>query len=278
MIYFINYLSDNRLTNILLLIIYYVAVVLPHNSVGRMINGLFDTYSRPTYNFIVVIVFSLLLLGILYMSKSEIRKLSNKRCIWLYLIVTLVLLLLCFNVLMVINVEAIHFVQYAILACLLYPLLRNYTDTMTVAVIAGAVDELYQYLFLESNAFYYDFNDVVLDALGAGIGILGLTIFGYRDLTKSTIPWYKRVFFLGPLCIVLCLSLMWFTGSFAINYNYNDSAFFTLFLQPPPAGFWYYPQGPYARFHILTPIPALIIIAGLVIFYGRAGVLHQPNG
>lgn len=268
---FYNYLKANKGPNVLIVLVYYILVVLPHNVVGIWINGLFEQYSRPTYNLIVLAVATVVSVAILVSLVPRIKKHPSKREVLTYIILSLIFSVLCLNILMVINVEMVHFLQYAILAILIFPLNRSYIGTIIWCTIAGGVDEAYQYLILESNAFYYDFNDVVLDNLGACMGVLVLYIFEVFPAATTQKSLYKRSDFLAIIGLVLFMIVLGMAGQFSLNNIEEAPAFFTLFKSPPPAGFWYYPIGPYARFHILLPIPALIIITCLVLIYGRLG-------
>ena len=264
----LSYLSRKRWLALVILLIYFISVVLPHNEVGRWINGFFDIYSRSTYNAIIAIVFGIIGLSFLFFTYKQIPLVISRRIASIYGFITVSLLLLCFNVLMVINIEAVHFVQYALLAFLLFAITRNYQDVMVWAIFFGALDEAYQYLYLENNAFYYDFNDIVLDAVGAGIGVFILRICDIRSDIKKNRPWYAKPSAYLPIIISVFLAILSITGYFSVNANVSSPAFFTLFQRQSPSGFWYYPMGPYARFHILEPIPAIVIIAGIVYTYG----------
>lgn len=266
---FISLLSSRKCLGFIVLVAYYVAVVLPHNEVGSAINASFASFSRGTYNAIVAVGFAIISLLAVYYAYKQIPTVVSNRTAIVYLSVMALLVFLCFTLLMVINIEAIHFIQYAILAIFLYALLGNYQDVLVWAVLLGALDEAYQYLILENSSFYYDFNDVVLDTVGAAIGLLVLRFTNNRLARNAKRLWYKRPVFYVPITLGLVLLILYFTGHFSTNYISEPPAYFTLFQRSPPAGFWFYPMGPYARFHILTPIPALIIIGSIVLIYSR---------
>ena len=250
-------------------IIYYLLVVIPHNEVGIVVNDFFSEFSRAHYNLIVAGIFTALIILTLVTGWNNVNKDSPPANVGSYIIVTLLLFFCCFYFLMVVYVESVHLVQYAILAMLLFPIIVRYRSTMVWGVVLGALDELYQYLILENVAFYYDFNDVVLDAIGVGAGLLFLYIGGANSITRPSTNIFKRPEIYWPLGLTIILLIAWSMGHFSINYNYNDPAYFTLFKQPVPEGFWYSPPGPPARFHILTPIPAMLILISLIAFYGR---------
>lgn len=254
---FFTYIKKNKRLNRSILLVYYLAVVFLHGQVGRLINSSFDAVSRATYNNIITIVIVVLISFLVYKLFYKVKGHPSAKALVYMSLYTMVAILFSFTILFVIHIEAIHFIQYAILAALLFPLVNRYSATMIWATLAGAFDELHQYLFL-GDAKYYDFNDVLLDAIGAGIGLLILKILGV-DQREGHSVWHKRgewraLGLLGIALVVMCI-----TGHFSINYHADDPAYFTLFKMVPD-GFWHYPGGPYARFHILTPIPGLILI------------------
>lgn len=254
----ITFLKDNLLINLSLILIYYIAVVVLHDEVGAMINGSFDSITRDSYNNIILVATILggCVMGILLFKRYKVH--PRRQLLTLLLVYSLVAIVTSFSILFVINIEAIHFVQYAILAILIYPLTQSATATMILGTIAGAVDELYQYLVIDTSAKYYDFNDVFLDSVGLGLGLLCIAILGMAFVKRQG-SWYKRAECVLLIIIVTILIVLAFLGEFHINLDPNAPAGFTLF-KMAPQGFWHYPGGPYARFHILTPIPGLLLI------------------
>lgn len=248
------------------ILIFYFLSVLLHIEVGGLINGLFDDISRASYNNIVtgVVLATSSVLAYTIYRKHQGRALPKR--LWLILSYTVIAIIVCFAFLFVIHIEAIHFVQYAILAYLMRGVISSYLAVAIIATLMGAYDELYQYLVLDTMASYYDFNDVFLDAVGTGIGLLGSWfVRGYEVKVRPV--WWRRPewVLLAVTALVLCLMAM--IGEFTVNPKAGDPALLILFKRAPQ-GFWHYPAGPYARFHILTPIPGLILIAITVYIYG----------
>ena len=93
------------------------------------------------------------------------------------------------HVALVVNhVEAIHFLQYGLLAVLLDAGLRSPVRAALLATALGVVDECYQYFVLYADhpsrgeAIYLDGNDMLLDAIGA---VLGATLSAMRRARQS---------------------------------------------------------------------------------------------
>jgi len=264
---FIDFLKAHKVINLLLLVSYYLAVVLLHVVVGKFINKSFKTVSRGTYNSIILSL-SVAAIGLTaWILWRRYKQHPARRDISWIIGYSLLAIIGCFTVLFVINIEAIHFVQYAILGILLFPLTESATATMIFGTIAGALDELYQYLVLDTRAKYYDFNDVYLDSVGTGLGLLCMAIMGIAFVRRRG-SWYKRAEWVLPLLIVIILVMMAMLGEFSIHLDTTSPASFTL-IKAIPEGFWHYPKGPYARFHILTPLPGLLLVGFTLWVYAR---------
>jgi hypothetical protein len=72
------------------------------------------------------------------------------------------------------NIELIHFPQYAVLAVLLFAGGLHPTWALIGATSLGAIDEVYQHfvLYADRQEAYLDFNDMVLNCIGAAGGLL----------------------------------------------------------------------------------------------------------
>ncbi len=147
--------------------------------------------------------------------------------------------------LIVVNgIEAIHYPQYALLAWLLVRSAIGLERSWLTATALGAADEIWQWQTL-SRAVpgYLDWNDVVLNAVGAALGVLvvvrmrrapvaepvlsatcvagALAVAGLVALASGPLvqrPFYRltpggRWFhLLSPFEAVLCLAAIWFVA------------------------------------------------------------------
>lgn len=82
------------------------------------------------------------------------------------------------------NIERIHYPQYAVLALLLGLSLREEMLVFFVTIFAGFVDEFLQYAMDPMKTNYLDFNDIVLNVLGAMVGIV--LLMGLRKPLQNT--------------------------------------------------------------------------------------------
>lgn len=76
------------------------------------------------------------------------------------------------GLLIVTNIERIHYPQYALLAILLRMALSDDFLVIVLATLAGMLDEFVQFVWNPQYTKYLDFNDFVLNALGAVAGVL----------------------------------------------------------------------------------------------------------
>ncbi len=78
------------------------------------------------------------------------------------------------QMLIVLNaVEDVHYPQYALMTCVLVRALPTTELAWIGSTALGAADEAYQFLELpRGTPTYYDWNDVVLNAIGATFGVL----------------------------------------------------------------------------------------------------------
>ncbi len=267
MIDFLNWLKSRPGTNIIILLIYYLIVVLPHEWVGLTVNKVFKGFDRSTYNLFIFILFSLFLLTIVFNLYKRWKQHDGKRKIAFYFMMSLLLVILCFKLLFVINIEAVHFIQYAIFTILAFPLFKNSVSVLAFATFAGFLDELYQYVILSPiTSKYYDFNDVILDLIGAGFALIILKLFKYPDQKFEWKYGYKSNTFIGLVFFIAMFFIGYSTDVCAIVDQSTDPAFFTL-VKSPELSFWTEPPGPSARFHVLRPLEGIITIVLLWVFY-----------
>lgn len=287
---FLHFLNRNGLLNIILVVTYFLLVVLPHNAFGGWLMTTFKPLGRDTFNLIIISIGGLGLMAYFGMIWNGIRKsrqrekeqlLSNRNRVIGFLIFTILLVLLVVNTLLVINTEIAHFIQYAILAILLFPLYWDYTATLFWAVMMGFWDEAYQYWVLNPQYNYFDFNDVILDLLGATLGLLLIAAYDVTNVKRKgqkqsffkrlsnyfkrqpTVLWGLIAFILFP---IIAYGLDWLVvfpqeggveAPIQLIRNYNPA-----FWQTVPKGF---------TFHVVKPLEGVLILTGLFIIYTGLG-------
>lgn len=250
---------------------YFAAVVLCHKEVSRVFDWLSKELSFEVYNNIAFGTSLFLAAAFFAFVLFNIRKGDRRRLKISYWLFTALLVGASYKTLIVFNVESIHFVQYAVLALLVFPLAMRYGETVLWCTLLGALDEGYQYfvLYRDYNDVYFDFNDILLNLVGAGIGALILFTFVDRkpeSLTSSAHSSRNRTLSPALVITVFLLSAGVFSYAAGLLQLYPEAGAsgipVTLSRKPAPEKFWTVPkQG--KPFHILTPLEGIISAAVL---------------
>lgn len=269
----ISWFQQHPLTNFALIAIYFIAVVLPHKTFGTFLNTkVFKGITRAEYNrFVLYIALSMLLVfTIIFVKNSAQRAFRNR--LWLYMGFNVILATLVINLLFVINIEMIHFPQYAFFAILCFPLVSNYLQALTWATLAGAIDEAYQYFYLAPNdTSYYDFNDVVTNLVGAVFGLLFLRSFGIAESKRP--KFLRSSAFYGIIALFLIVFISCLTGILSI---YPDEETTYQLLRKWPEGFWSHAR-PNITYHVMRPLEGLAITGLLIILFSGIGKSEYPK-
>jgi hypothetical protein len=196
----------------------------------------------------------------------------QKTICWFF---TISLVIVSYQLLVVFNVEIIHYPQYAILAILVYALVKRFGETIFWVTLAGAFDEAYQYFFLlrDNVQVHFDFNDIVLNLIGGGIGIV--LIYTLLDLKpdihlfhrNTSRKWNTMMIWVLGGCIVIGGIFLYAVGILRFYPEATPSPpLIVLSRVPPPTQFWIHPTigKPY---HIFHPIEGIVITAILIACY-----------
>ncbi len=266
---FLIFLKNRPIIHLFILLTYYLLVVLPHEWVGLLTVDIFGGLPRDTYNLIILIagIIGLCLYFIPVIRQSW--KQESRSLIFFYLVATIILAGLCINYLFVINIEMVHFIQYAVFAILCFPLLQNYNLTLIWATLAGALDEAYQYFYLApERTDYYDFNDVITNLIGAAFGLILLRAYQIPSIKLSILQFLKsKTFFLLLACTIIILFLL--TTPYLSLYQGKKEALFYI-VKVRPEGFWSVVH-PNVTFHIMLPLEGILTTIALWLFYSRLG-------
>ncbi|MFI5394441.1 MAG: hypothetical protein ACHQ9S_02810 [Candidatus Binatia bacterium] len=160
------------------------------------------------------------------------------------------LAVLAHQLLLVASIENIHYPQYALLAFLLGRSRLSFEASWLDATALGAVDEAHQYLFLHrGRPEYLDWNDIVLNAIGAAFGIIALLLFSDA---RSGVSLCASRTAAAILLLVLAGALV---------------------LGPPITVPFFHPTNPGGRYHVLSPFEAFVLIGSL--WFGVRSVLER---
>jgi len=239
-------------------------VVLPHEWVGLLTVKVFGGFSRDTYN---AIILGVSIMGLsLYLIPILKNIFTDKRWWTLfYLISSIIFSIIAFKTLIVINIEVVHFLQYAVMAILLFPLTNNYHLTLFYATLLGALDEAYQYFYLApQRTDYYDFNDVVINLLGATFGLILLRAFRIKNQTFS----WRSPIFLGCCGLIFLLIGLYASGIFPVYPTEATTQALSLLVKKVPDNFWSLVH-PNVTYHVILPLEGLLVTTFLWLFYKK---------
>lgn len=265
------WLSQHRVIHALISIIFFSLVVLPHEWVGKWIYATFfpgdiDLYNQ--YFLTAALIGSIIFVAPLGI--NLIRQKTGRPLTMGYLTLTLALMVLAYFTIFVLATELIHFPQYALMAILLFPLSWRYGDTLFWATLLGVLDEAYQYFYLApQRTEYFDFNDVVINFLGAAFGLVFLRSFSAQFPTPAPKRWQSDPVLWA--CMVLSLAgVVAISAGWLVVYpreGLPESAI--LLVKKIPETFW--SDFHHIRFHIILPREGLLLLTLLFISYRGLG-------
>jgi len=268
MLQIIQWLKRHRAINILLASAYFLAVVGFHEEVTMLAIQLRLKVSIEGYNlFFGLATLAGFIIWFSWLTRNIIRRKNFKPAL-IFLLPTLALTVIFFFYALTYTIEAIHYFQYAILAVLLFPLLKSYGATVFWATILGVFDETYQYLILTPAFSYFDLNDILLNLLGAGLAAVTIylaTGIGTPSLSRKI---HLRVTIIFILSLAAFYAFAWYTD---LIHWYPDSAgetarWFTISRTPLESTFWTQAyKGKY--FHIVRPWEGVGMMAFLFPYY-----------
>jgi len=271
----LDVLSERKLLASIILIIYYLSVVLPHEIIGKAIAiNIVKPIGKQTYNWIVLIIGGIILgLSIkTIFHQIERHSRATKNMILAYSIGVILLIIISINMIMVVNIELIHILQYAIFAIIFFCISGSYKVSLLVSTLAGTLDEFYQYLVLTPTSKYFDFNDVVIDLIGSTAGLI--MVWAYNSRNQFLV---SRKTEIKVLITIVAFTIMFITFLFLsemMSVYPNDNIPVNL-IREVNTDFWsYFPpkRRPHnIKFHVIQPIEGIIIIVSLLLLFSGIG-------
>jgi hypothetical protein len=275
MIKIIQWLGKNKLIAVLLSIAVYFCIVTFHDEVTQLAIRMRNAIGRDRYNAYLAYGFLALLLPatslLFYRSLRGGQRILKSAL----LIIVTAMMVVSFRLLMVYSIEAIHFIEYMIIAILLLPVIRSYGETVFWVTILGVLDELFQYFFLVPTFEYFDFNDNVLNLLGAGAGAIIVFIFDGDVIGIQRKKWHRSPAILVGTSLLILFFLLLLTGKITFNPAGipGSENWFSLNRGTMPDGFWEEAY-PGRRFHIMKPIEGISVIYLLFLAFFGLDYLH----
>lgn len=172
------------------------ANLLLHLQISAACDAFYRWVGRATYEWVTLIGISgLTLLAAAPVLRRGARHLAETRA-WPALLILGAMGVAAQESLLVSNVELIHFPQFALLAGLILATGIGAEAAWLVATAAGIADETYQYLVLYAGVpnIYLDYNDMVLNAIGAAYAVCLFVAAGGRSAAgeQSVAPRWRN--------------------------------------------------------------------------------------
>ena len=268
----IAWLSERKLFTVILACTYLTAVILFHRDVSGIFDWLSEKLSFKVYNDLIFLISLMVMVPCGVFVLMRIVK-GERRCLKItYWIFTAFLVVISYKTLVVFNVENIHFPQYAVLTLPVFALFKHFGATVFWVTLLGVFDEAYQYVVLcrNNNAVYLDFNDIVLNLIGAGIGVA--FIYTLSDLKSESLAfhanssrkWNKSIILTVTACILFGGISLYAAGILRFYPDANaPNALIVLSRLPAPTQFWEIPSRG-KPFHIFHPVEAMFFSAILI--------------
>jgi hypothetical protein len=166
------------------------------------------------------------------------------------------------------NIEIIHTLQFGILALMIFAITRSFGATLYYTVLLGFIDEMFQYtvLYPDRND-YLDFNDIILDQLGAGIILVYLYSAGLRSQRKESDRWYRSPVLISAITIAGTAAALFHFSLVSLYYSSSEKPLFVLNEGFGPESFWRHMPNCNIVYHVMTPQEGIIVIAIICVLF-----------
>jgi len=253
---------------------YFLFSVWSHEIFQELAFRAYDRYDRRRVNAAVQIVGAIGLILLIRWGVRRVRRCERPVRAVAICLTTLGLIAAACKLLLYTDIEVIHLPQYAILAVLVFPLVRQYAETIFLTTLLGAADEGYQYFVTHADwRIHLDFNDVVLNLLGAAVGCLAIYLSvehrmaRQRDGSSLVRRAVSSPTILGTVLIALLATALHLSGDFAFRVDADGSwPRYGLRRCEPSPQFWMTTTWG-RRYHELLPESGIALTALLIGLY-----------
>jgi hypothetical protein len=208
-----------------------------HLPISDVFDGLARRFGFTEYDTVTRVVF--LVAGLAaarwLWGRSPNRTVIRWGLVWLVALIVLAQALIVVN-----GIEAIHYPQFALMAWLLARTGLRLEVAWLLGTALGAIDEVWQWQTLpRAVPGYLDWNDIILNALGAALGVLIVVRLRHARVPEPVLPaaWAG-----GAVAVASLAALL--TGPLV------ERPFYRL----TPGGRW---------FHLLGPFEAVVCLAAI---------------
>ncbi|MBS1828881.1 MAG: hypothetical protein JST93_26500 [Acidobacteria bacterium] len=277
--------AAHRLASLVLIAAYVLAVSTQHEEVQGFVVAAMQKVTANTWLTAVGWTFRILFLAVtLYLVRRVLGQPGGglKAGYWA---ATVVFTFAAVRWLSVNNNEFIHFFQYALLTFPIFALTRRFGQTAVWTTLCGAFDEGWQYAVLHAGwGIPYDFNDVIMNACGAGLGVVWIcsmatmqpvSMGGVALLRAQLGGWGWRT----ALGLLLAGLLMLASGHMMVYEPKTGAKPLLSLSRMEPKPFWFFDAtwGP-KTFHILHPAEGVSLMAVLFCIYSTLDRYWEWSG
>ena len=264
-------LAGRRRSALALALAYGLATILPHEGVNSGVLRLQQALGRGRFVALVGALALAALVGIVTLVARAGRRGAVARPLLVWSLLVAAALAASQVVLISVVSEGVHFVQYALLVLLLLPAIGRVGATMLWATLVGILDESYQFWVLHRDwGIYLDFNDILLNAVGAALGL---------SVAREA-PRWRRAGSLGFAVVAGALAL---AGALAAVGRIARApgpaaadAWLLLDRGAPPPAFWTFAEWAQKRYHVLSASEGALLLALGALLFAFADAWLEP--
>ncbi len=279
----LSWFSRHRRIGLTVTVAYFAFLVLSHDLLQQAAFWAQGHLDHRRWNTLVTIAAVVLLMIVAIWVTLQLRKSRRAWALAAYSAGTVALMAVSYNTLFVMNIEAIHFPQYAILAILIFSITRRYGETVIWTSLAGVADEAYQYFVLYADrSIHFDFNDTLLNVIGGGGGLLVVALTHDRRRQVDEGPCFSAgqlvrswAFRVGVGVMVLAVVAAW-GGRLRVLAGDDGTSSIVLRRGGPSTMYWT-PTTWGKTYHEVLPFEGAILLVLLTAIYVGMDFCFRPR-
>jgi hypothetical protein len=262
------WLQQHRVFNAVVVLAYIGFVLFAHEAFVALSVRAMNALSLPVYNRVVALVVALapLVLGLLVfrMLKQPIK--PERKGVY-YLLAVLAGLVIHFFVFTEMNIEFIHALEFGVLAVLIYPLVGRFGAAIVCTLPVMLADEWYQYQVLFDYVEYFDFNDILVDLLGAGLFLSMLRVAGVGSNAQPTLLQKRWEVYMLLFMAALTVVLLSTNALVCYPIDATDATWLVLNAIRTEYGFWRVHPLIGSSYHVLEPVAGMLTVWVVCVAY-----------
>lgn len=275
------WLSDHRAWAAFAAACYALLIIFSHEGIQQVVRGWYESFTRERVNTWVHVGMAALGVLLIRLVWRALKPPRDRGFKVVYLLVTIGLMAGSWRWLFYTDVEVVHFPQFAVLAVLIFPIVRCHWRTMFYTTFIGVVDEAVQFYVYNPWPVHLDFNDMIYNQIGAGLGCILVWLAGGNMLVRSrpAVRWIGESLRMPPVWLTLAVGLLctglYLAGEMTLDPLPGDvKPRFVVRRQGPSRTYWK-DAGFGRKFHDLTVPETIAGFLGLLCLYGSLNLLAR---